>query len=157
MPREAKPLKTRRHPAKLAEVAWRELGLSITNAWSQADIERYWRIWRGLEFLDNEQTRIKVGVDDLIEAFEAHKRLPDFIKGLRALTKPINEEAVEEYEKELVTMSFGDATTIISDLMEDIEDFDEIKIKNLLELLLDKPVKITTGNPRLKPTKKRSV
>lgn len=147
MTRAQKPLRARRPPIKLAEVAFRELGLS-TSSWSKADVERYWRIWRGMEFLDNEQVRLKTAIDDLLEAYEANPKLDALVDGLRKLTKPINEDAAKEYERDLVSVSFGDALTMISDRMEDVEDFDEMKVKALLELLTDKPVKITSANPR---------
>ncbi len=33
--------------------------------------------------------------------------------------------------------------------MEDVEDFDEVKMTALVELLMGKPVRLTTPNPRL--------
>lgn len=149
MTRAQKPLRARRNAVQLAEVAFRELSLP-GSLHSKADEARLWRIFRGLEWLDNEQVRIKTAIDDLLEAYEANPKIDALIEGLRKLTKPINEEAAKEYERDLVTLSFGDALTMISDRMEDIEDFDEMKIKALLELLIDKPVKITSANPRKK-------
>ena len=145
-PRTAKPLKAKRHVVKLAEIAFRELGLA---GLTHADTERLWRVWRGMEFLDREQVRIKMTIDDLLMVYEATKKVGPLLEGLRKLTTPINPEAVEEFEKEVVEVGFGDALTMINDRMEDVEDFDELKVKALLELLLDKPVKITTANPRL--------
>jgi hypothetical protein len=146
-PRTAKPLRERRHVVKLAEIAFRELGLaSLTHA----DTERLWRLWRGMEFLDGEQVRLKTSIDDLLMVYDTTKKVGPLLEGLRKLTTPINPEHVEEFEKDLVHASFGDALTMINDRMEDIEDFDELKVKTLLEVLLDKPVKITTSNPRLR-------
>ena len=43
--RTAKPLKTKRHPVKLAEVAFNELSLNA-GTWTQADTARLWALHR---------------------------------------------------------------------------------------------------------------
>lgn len=139
----------RQHVTKLAEIAFKELQLS-TSSWTKADIARLWRIWRGLEWLDGDQVRIKTAIEDMLEVYDATKDVERLLGGLRQLSVAIDPKVAEAYARDLVSMSFGDALTMVSDKMEDVENFDETKLKILAEFLLGKPVKITTGNPRRK-------
>lgn len=143
-----KPLKSaRRHPIQLAEIAYRELDMPGT-LHSQADQARLGRLWRGLQFLDELLAAWKGSVDRLVEQYELTGDPKPLIAGIKELNIPRNLKEYDEYQKELVKIPWGDAMTMISDRMEDIEDFDEVKLTALLELLIDKPVKLTTPNPR---------
>jgi hypothetical protein len=67
MMRALKP-RAPRHPAALAEVAFKELLLS-TDTWTRADRDRLGRMWRGLTWLDNDQADLRASIDDLLEAW----------------------------------------------------------------------------------------
>jgi hypothetical protein len=144
--RTAKPFKAKRHVVHLAEIAWRELGLSTM---THADTERYWRIRRGMEWLDEEIGRVKGTLQGLLHAYDVRKEGDQLLAGLKELCKVIDPEKEVEFEKTVLRLSFGDALTLISGKMEDVEDFDEDKIENLLELLTGQPVEVTSRNPRL--------
>lgn len=150
------PLKNRnRHRVELAEIAFRELSLP-GSLHSKADEDRLWRIWRGAQFLDDLLAAWKASVDDLLEQFELTGDGEKLARGLKVLNVPIRLKEREEYEREVVQLPWGDALTLVNDHMQDVEDFEEPKLTALVELLLGKPVRLTSANPRLakKPAKK---
>ena len=146
--RKAEPLKNRkRHVVELAEIAFRELSLP-GSLHTKADEERLWRMFRGMEFLDKLLSAWKSKVDDLVEQFELTGDAKVLVAGIKALNTPVRAKEAGEYERDLQRLTWGDALTLVSDKMEDVEDFDEPTMTALVELLTDKPVKLTTANPR---------
>jgi hypothetical protein len=98
-----KPLKNaRRHVVKLAEIALNELELNVSE-WTRANADRLYRIWRGLQWLDDDQAHLRAGMDDLLEAWDRERDPEKLVTGLRELMKggPAGQPD-EDLDKELV-------------------------------------------------------
>lgn len=81
--RRMKPLKNaKRHTVKLAEIAFRELGLS---SMTRADTERLWRVWRGLQWLDDDQAALRRNLDTLLAVWDKNHDGGALAEGLRKL------------------------------------------------------------------------
>lgn len=146
--KKVKPLKNvKRHPVKLADIAFGELSLPGSLN-SRADEERLGRIRRGMEWLDEEVSRVRGTAMSLLSAYDRTKDVDQLVAGLRELAKIQDPEKAAQYEETVQKVRFGDALTMVSDHMEDVEDMDEAKIEALLELLTGKPTVITGRNPR---------
>jgi len=65
-----------------AEKAMRELDLSLI---TQADKDRWWRIWRGLRALDDEQSEIKGRIEELLENYEKSQGILALTSGLKKI------------------------------------------------------------------------
>lgn len=147
----AKPLTPRpkRHVVKLAEIAFRELSLP-GSLHSKADEARLWRLMRGLEWLDEELGRVRGSLMGLLEAFDRDKNVDQLVEGARKLSEIPDPEKKADYEKNVRKLTFEEAVDEITTHINDIQGFDEEKVENILEVMTDKPIVITTPNPRRK-------
>ena len=81
-----KPLKNaKRHPVRLAEIAYGELCLPGSLS-THADEARLGRVWRGLQWLDDDQAALRRNFMVLLEAYDKDHKVEPLIKGLRKLS-----------------------------------------------------------------------
>lgn len=92
--KRGKPLRNdihKRHVVHLADIAYRELSLAGT-LHSRADEARLSRLWRGMQFLDNDQAELRGSFTELLIAWDKSKKdkkaIEALVAGLRPLAAP---------------------------------------------------------------------
>ena len=116
MPKTTKPLRNaRRTPIQLAEKAFRELSQPGVLS-TRADETRLGQLWRGLEYLDNDQSNLRQNLADALVNFGHDRDLPTLIAALKSLIEMSPEKLAAWDERERIAERAKEADALIMGL-----------------------------------------